>query len=73
MDFLENLPDRLMTAVEVADAIGIKAGTLGNWRTKGRGPRFMKIGRGIYYDPSDIREWLSGYRHVQSTTELSHK
>lgn len=61
MNFLDNLPDRLVTAREVSELTGIAVGTLGNWRSTGRGPKFLKIYGGVYYDPSDIREWFSRF------------
>ena len=50
MEFLNKLPNRLITARELSAITGIAAGTLGNWRSTGRGPAFMKIGGGVFYD-----------------------
>lgn len=71
MAFLDNLPDKLMTVYDLSRATGIAAGTLGNWRSNGRGPKFLKIGKGIYYDPADIRTWFAQFRKMQSTAEPS--
>lgn len=71
MSFLDNLPNRLMTVYELSHATGIAAGTLGNWRTNGRGPKFLKIGKGVYYDPSDVRAWFGRFRKMQSTADPS--
>ncbi|MBF9688052.1 helix-turn-helix transcriptional regulator [Bifidobacterium dentium] len=69
MEFLENLPNRLMTARELSDITGIAAGTLGNWRSTGRGPAFLKIGGGVFYDPSDVREFFMSISKLHATWE----
>ena len=32
--------------------------TLQKWRVEGRGPRFLKVGRRVFYRRCDIEEWL---------------
>ena len=32
--------------------------TLQKWRVEGRGPRFLKVGRRVFYRRSDIEAWL---------------
>lgn len=39
---------------EAAAYLGIKAQTLCNWRTQGRGPRFLKIGSRVVYPESEL-------------------
>jgi hypothetical protein len=29
-----------------------------NWRPTGRGPRFRRWGRWVYYEPADVDEWV---------------
>ena len=42
-------PDHL-TPAETAKHLGLKsAGTLANWRCKGRGPAYVKHGRNVLY------------------------
>lgn len=31
-------------------------------RYKGTGPRFMRVGRRVYYDPADVYAWLEGHK-----------
>jgi len=54
--------------------IGIKPNTLEIWRVKGKGPRFVKLGRarqaGVAYSRSEVERWLSE-RTVSSTSEYS--
>lgn len=35
----------------------LSAGTLRNWRSKGLGPAFMRIGRTILYARADLEAW----------------
>lgn len=47
---------------------GLAVSTLENLRHLGGGPRFIKLGRRVLYDPTDIRTWLEE-RKVSSTSE----
>lgn len=42
--------------------------TQANWRVQGLGPKFIKVGSLVRYDPADISAWLDA-RKVQSTSE----
>ena len=53
---------------EAAPKIGVSPGTLDNWRVKGLGPKFIKAGRRVLYDPADIEAWKAANR-FQSTSE----
>ena len=47
-------PDHL-TPTETARQLGLKsAGTLANWRLKGKGPRWVKHGRRVLYAVADV-------------------
>lgn len=48
---------------------GVAASTLENWRSRGFGPKFLKIGRKVMYDPRDIEAWKDT-RRVGSTSEV---
>lgn len=43
---------------EVSDRIGVTPETLSNWRYRGFGPRYIRVGGRIRYRISDIAEWL---------------
>jgi DNA-binding transcriptional MerR regulator len=63
----------LLDTKAAAPRIGVTAGTLENWRTKGVGPRFIKTAgvRGkVLYDPADIEVWKEANR-FQSTSEAA--
>lgn len=58
----------LLSVHQAAARCGVAAKTLANWRVRGAGPRFIKAGARVGYDPADIEEWKSG-RRVGSTSE----
>ena len=43
-----------LTPREAADRLRTSANTLANWRTKGGGPRFIKLGRKVLYPVAEI-------------------
>lgn len=51
--------DELMTANEVADVLGLSAGTLANWRSLGMGPTYLKLGGRVRYRVSNVNDWVS--------------
>lgn len=50
--------DALLTPEEVSNLIRVPVGTLGQWRYRGVGPRFLKLGGHVRYRPSDVAAWL---------------
>ena len=62
-------PDDLLTSSELAGALKISERTPENWRLKGTGPPFVRIGgRRILYRWRDVLEYLEG-RRFSSTSE----
>lgn len=51
----------LLTPQEVASRWRVDVKTLSNWRVKGRGPHFVKLGEGrntrVLYRPEDIEAY----------------
>ena len=43
---------------ELQEAFGLKGRTLMDWRTKGVGPAYIKIGRSVYYRVSDVLAFI---------------
>lgn len=48
-------PDQLAAYLDGAVTIG----TLRNWRSDGRGPAFIRIGRDVRYRIDDVDAWLA--------------
>jgi hypothetical protein len=52
--------DPLGTPEEVAAFLRKPSKTLAEWRSRGCGPRYFKLGNGhIRYDWADVRAWLA--------------
>lgn len=61
----------LMTIQELADHIHCKPHTLAQWRYRGTGPKFVRVGsRRVLYRRADVDAWLDA-QTVQSTAEVS--
>ena len=56
------LNNRLLTAEEVAGITGLSLETLAQWRSQRRGIPYLKIGRTVRYDPTDVQAYLEGCR-----------
>lgn len=54
-------PGDLIDEREAAASLGISALTLRNWRTRGKGPRYHKIGaRMVRYRRADLAAFIEG-------------
>lgn len=53
---------------KAAPVIGVAPKTMENWRTLGKGPRFIKAGGRVVYDVADLEAWKAAHR-VSSTSE----
>lgn len=50
--------DALLTAVQVAELLHLAVGTLANWRTRGGGPPYARIGGRALYRRGDVEDWI---------------
>lgn len=50
--------DELLTTVEVAQYLRIRVNTLEQWRSRGKGPAFVRVGRRVRYRRREIDRWL---------------
>jgi excisionase family DNA binding protein len=51
-------PDRLMSAEEVAEYLGVPLSTIYNWRLRGTGPRAARIGKHLRFRHPDVVEYV---------------
>jgi excisionase family DNA binding protein len=49
---------RALTEREVAERVGLSVATLRAWRHRGKGPRFLRLGRSVRYLPSDVDDFV---------------
>lgn len=58
-------PETLATPAEVAKMLGdIPEHTLAQWRSRGTGPEYFKVGRHVRYRWSAVNAWLDQQRNV---------
>ena len=60
----------LLTESQVFEIFGIQPKTLANWRCRGRGPAFVKVGGHVRYRPEDLKAFLNS-RVFSSTSHYS--
>lgn len=52
------LAPRLLGVEEVAGQLGVPIKTIYVWRTRGKGPRGIRVGKHLRFRQSDIDAWL---------------
>jgi excisionase family DNA binding protein len=50
--------DQLDSPAQVAERLQIPERTLNDWRYKGVGPRYLRIGKHVRYRRADVEDWL---------------
>ena len=50
---------KLLTETQVAGMLNLQVATLRRWRWMGQGPRFIKIGAAVRYDPQELKAYLA--------------
>jgi len=54
--------NRYINEREVSRITGLALQTLRNYRSKGTGPAYCKIGRSVRYPLTDLIRWLESFR-----------
>jgi hypothetical protein len=65
-------PGELMPDVKAAAALRVKQETLATWRSQGRGPAFVKIGRRVFYRLLDVHEFIAAQWREPGMSRLPH-
>ncbi|PDS54725.1 DNA-binding protein [Rhizobium anhuiense] len=52
----------MLRTEDAANYTGLSASTLTKLRLTGGGPEYIKIGKSVVYDPSDLETWLTSKR-----------
>jgi hypothetical protein len=63
--------DPLYPEGNAAAELNLSPKTLQAWRVSGCGPRFVKLGRRVFYRASDLRSFIEA-NTFQSTAEVDH-
>lgn len=53
-----NLANDALTPRQLEEQTGFTTNTLATWRSRGRGPKYVKIMGRVYYPKSDVQAWL---------------
>ena len=48
----------LLTSKAVAEQLNVGIQTLAKWRSEGKGPRYVQLGRSVRYRANDIAEFV---------------
>jgi predicted DNA-binding transcriptional regulator AlpA len=62
-------PQRKLNTHAAATFSGLARSTLEKLRVFGGGPNYIKIGRRVVYDLTDLEQWLAGHRR-RSTSDI---
>ena len=63
--------DSLLTIPMLAERIGQTERTLSEWRIRGDGPAYIRVGRTVRYRPETVDEWLLS-REFTGTAQEAH-
>lgn len=66
------VPGALLGPREAAAFLRCSEWTLAEWRCKGTGPRFCKLGNRVRYSPAALAEWVEAHT-AASTSEHDMK
>ena len=56
----------LLTRAEAAALIGVSPGTLRNWASQKRGPRYVRHGKQAFYPADEVAAWMQRSMEAQS-------
>ncbi|RKO24494.1 DNA-binding protein [Pseudarthrobacter phenanthrenivorans] len=69
------MQSELLTPAELAAKLQTPLSVIANWRYKGTGPKFVKIGGGVRgnvrYRASDVEAWLDAQTRTQTGPALA--
>ena len=58
----------LLTTYEAAESLRLKPETLTAWRTRGGGPKFVRLGRRVLYRRTDLDAFIVARVHSNTAT-----
>ena len=63
------LPGRLLSVQEVAELLQVPVKTIYQWRHRGGGPRPMRLGKYLRFDPVDVATWIEARKAFSAERE----
>ncbi len=64
--------DHLLHETETAKILSVKVSTLRRWRWAGTGPRFLKVGYAVRYDPQTLKDYLAERERTSTSDPGPH-
>ncbi len=65
----DHLQPRMLKEREAAELLAMEVTTLRRWRWAGKGPRFLKIGGAVRYDPADLETFIGEARRTSTSDD----
>ena len=63
----------LLTAEQAGAYLQINPRTLANWRSLGRGPRFVRSGARAFYRQAELDAWLDAHTFAHTAEERQRR
>jgi len=60
---------RYLSTERAAELLGVAPATLLKWRSRRRGPPFVRLGRRVVYNEAALRAWADAHAVTPSTIE----
>ena len=57
----------LLSTAGAAEVVGLAPQTLAIMRVEGGGPRYVKLGRRVLYDPADLAAWIDRNKRLSTS------
>jgi predicted DNA-binding transcriptional regulator AlpA len=61
----------LLTETDLETMLAVSEHTLQGWRVSGDGPKYVKLGRSVYYRVADVTEWINGNVHARTGAQAA--
>lgn len=58
---------RYLDTTQLCDLLGIGQKAVEKWRLHGKGPRYIKVGKLVRYEESDVLAWLEEQKRSNTT------
>lgn len=60
-DMVPSIDQVVMATPAAAKYVGFSVDSLKHWRTRGKGPRFVRVGTRVVYRIADLDAWLADH------------
>lgn len=64
------LLDSLITPDTLADRLEVTRRVVDEWRVRGTGPVYIRVGRTVRYEPAAVDAWLRRQQYTRTSEEM---